>query len=126
LFRKTHYIRAAIFFRLNRRDSRFAGDQINSWNNPPRRRLNDFIVDTASRDRYRSPLVLGGEGGPFSAMDFFAILPVLPPDVLGVTVGETELLAVEDSGGAVLLESQPKEIAAKSAGVRNDANLLII
>jgi hypothetical protein len=59
-------------------------------------------------------------------MDFFAISPVLPPDLLGVTVGGTELLDVEDPGGTVLLESQPKEIAAKSASVRNDANLLII
>jgi hypothetical protein len=83
-------------------------------------------VDTAWRDGYRSPLVLGGGGTVFSAMDLFGTLPVLPPEVLGVTGGETELLVFEDSGGVVPLESQPKEIAAKSAIVSNDANLLII
>jgi hypothetical protein len=57
---------------------------------------------------------------------FFGSLPVLPPDAPGVTVGEAELLAVEESGGVVLLESQPKESAQKSASVRYDANLLII
>ena len=59
-------------------------------------------------------------------MLFFGTLPVLRPDLLGVTVGETGLLAVDDSAGVVLLELQPKEIAAKNVSVRSDANLLII
>ena len=84
------------------------------------------MVDTASLERYRSPLVLGGPGAVLSVMLLFGTLPALPPDLAGVPVVETESLGFDDSEGVVLPESQPEGSRGKEWSKSNDDSLFII
>ena len=64
--------------------------------------------------------------GCFSSIDFFAILPALPAGVFPAAVEDASVFGFAESVEVVLPESQPDEVAAKSASARNDASLLII